>query len=208
MLCLGNACLCIFRSDTPDDIDSDMRMYEHRGNSMCPVKSFEKYLSKLHPCIDVLWQRPILLPHETTQVWYGTAPIGKNTLAQWMAKISREAGLSKVYTNHCLRATGNKRLHCCDKDTAYIMYAPENSKPPSTGKSHANRQNKIGHSNEENVNSKIEEPNWKPDGGYIYQGPKPSNCVKLSAEPEMVGRLKSWICFQFIFLYRLFGLIV
>lgn len=34
----------------------DSRMYELRGNPRCPVASFEKYLSKLHPQCDSLWQ--------------------------------------------------------------------------------------------------------------------------------------------------------
>ena len=33
------------------------RMYENLQSDFCPVKTFEKYISKLHPDLDALWQR-------------------------------------------------------------------------------------------------------------------------------------------------------
>ena len=38
-------------------------------------------------------------------VWYEARPLGINSLAKMMKTISEEARLSKVYTNHCVRAT-------------------------------------------------------------------------------------------------------
>ena len=45
-------------NDDPRDSTTDGRMYEKPG-PLCPVKSFEKYLSKLHPQQQslCLWQR-------------------------------------------------------------------------------------------------------------------------------------------------------
>uniref|UniRef100_A0A1I8H3P6 Phage_integrase domain-containing protein n=1 Tax=Macrostomum lignano TaxID=282301 RepID=A0A1I8H3P6_9PLAT len=38
--------------------------------------------------------------------WYSsTCVLGKNTLNEMMKKISDRAGLSRVYTNHCIRST-------------------------------------------------------------------------------------------------------
>ena len=41
------------------DTISEGRMYKVKGSSRCPVASFEKYLSKLLPKCDCLWQRPL-----------------------------------------------------------------------------------------------------------------------------------------------------
>ena len=70
----------------------------------CPVNSFKKYLSKLSQESDNLFQttknccsKPWTLVQENTS-W-------KNTLGNMMVTISKKAGLSKLYTNHCIRAT-------------------------------------------------------------------------------------------------------
>ena len=57
------------------------RIYETRTPS-CPVFSFERYMSKLNPNCDALWQRPkdSFLPSD--DIWYENKPLGKNTLSQ------------------------------------------------------------------------------------------------------------------------------
>lgn len=80
-------------------------MYEVPGDVNCPVTSFEKYLSKLHPKIDCLWQRPLDSFEPDSQIWYCMAPLGKGKLAGMMGDISKLAHMSKRYTNHCIRAT-------------------------------------------------------------------------------------------------------
>ena len=37
--------------------------------------------------------------------WYENSPVGRDMLNDFMKKLSINAGLSKVYTNHCIRAT-------------------------------------------------------------------------------------------------------
>ena len=39
------------------------------------------------------------------QVWYENRPLGVNKLSTTMKEISKEANLSRIYTNHSLRAT-------------------------------------------------------------------------------------------------------
>ncbi len=74
-------------------------------NPACPVESFLKYKSKLNKDLDALWQRPLdsFVPEEET--WFCKAPLGKNTLANMMATISRQGLLSQRYTNHSIRST-------------------------------------------------------------------------------------------------------
>ena len=80
-------------------------MYEVEGDADCPVKSLEKYLSKLHPKCSAFFQRPQTNVREDDPVWYANAPVGKNKLGGMIKQMSKAAGCSQVYTNHCVRAT-------------------------------------------------------------------------------------------------------
>ncbi|XP_030066795.1 uncharacterized protein LOC115475173 isoform X2 [Microcaecilia unicolor] len=85
---------------------ADMRMYEQPHSIYCPVKSFQLYISKLHPEQPRLFQLPRKL-QDPAGIWYGKHPVGERFISGLMKKISAEAGLSKIYTNHCIRST------CC-----------------------------------------------------------------------------------------------
>ena len=80
------------------------RMYE-TGKAGCPVETFLKYLSKLHPSCNRLFQRPKTNFKTNDTQWFENKPLGANTLSSKMATISAAAGLSRRYTNHSLRAT-------------------------------------------------------------------------------------------------------
>ena len=69
-------------------------------NILCPVKSFKKYISLLHPDIDIFFQYP-----SKNKKCYDKKPIGKNSLATMMKEISEDAELSKIYMNHCIQKT-------------------------------------------------------------------------------------------------------
>lgn len=78
--------------------------YYFAGNPLCPVSSFKKYLSKLHPSKNDLWQKP-RDSFEEDSFWYCNAALGKNTLANMMSEICRIAKLPRTYNNHSIRAT-------------------------------------------------------------------------------------------------------
>ena len=80
-------------------------MTEIPGNPRCPVSSLLKYLEKLNPKCEALWQRARSAVSDDDAVWYCDSSVGKNTLFDKMKSISLKAGTSQVYTNHCLRAT-------------------------------------------------------------------------------------------------------
>ena len=71
----------------------------------CPVSLLQKYIKKLNPKNEYMWQRPVLSFRESDCVWYVNQKIGINTVAKFMQQISHYAKLSKAYTNHCVRAT-------------------------------------------------------------------------------------------------------
>jgi site-specific recombinase XerD len=82
----------------------ETRMYANPANpDNCPVRSLDLYLSKLNPKCNSFFQQPLLFPKKN--VWYAAQPIGKNKICAWMGHLSTSAGLSKRYTNHCIRAT-------------------------------------------------------------------------------------------------------
>ena len=75
-----------------------------QDDQVCPVESFKLCLGKLNPLCDALFQRPKPKWQEKGKR-YENKPIGKNTIYQMMPNLSKEAMLSRKYTNHCLRAT-------------------------------------------------------------------------------------------------------
>ena len=96
------------RDNSSSRVDAG-RIYETRAEG-CPVKAFEKYISKLNPKCDALFQTPMTTKKvnfdwEGSSVWFKNCPVGERTLGEIMAKISTEADLSKRYTNHSLRPT-------------------------------------------------------------------------------------------------------
>ena len=50
-----------------------------------------------------LWQYPNKNINDGE--WYGNKPVGHNGLSKMMVEISKEAELSEIYTNHCIRST-------------------------------------------------------------------------------------------------------
>lgn len=60
----------------PNDTTGEGRMYALPGNILCPVASFQLYLSKLHPNCEALWQRPLNSFDETCAIWYYKSLLG------------------------------------------------------------------------------------------------------------------------------------
>ncbi|XP_061190187.1 uncharacterized protein LOC133198049 [Saccostrea echinata] len=81
------------------------RIYDKPGDPRCPVLSFKKYIGKLHPENPNFLQPPKKKKCEEKESWYENVAVGKNTLYSFMTNLSKEANLSKIYTNHCIRAT-------------------------------------------------------------------------------------------------------
>ncbi|XP_020915719.1 uncharacterized protein LOC110253182 [Exaiptasia diaphana] len=67
--------------------------------------ALKTYLSKLNPSCDALYQYPKRNWQPNDHVWFENRPLGVNKLANMMKDISREANLSRTYTNHSVRST-------------------------------------------------------------------------------------------------------
>ncbi|GFO05639.1 BTB/POZ domain-containing protein kctd1 [Plakobranchus ocellatus] len=81
------------------------RMYERPGDPRCPLASFLKYVTHLHPMTDAFWQRPKRSVSQSDYVWYDHAALGSSTLTKIMQRISQQAGVSDSYTNYSIRSS-------------------------------------------------------------------------------------------------------
>lgn len=80
-------------------------MFAQPKDPHCPIAALAKYLSKLNPSCNAFFQRPKPKVSEEDTIWYENKPLGVHTINQMMKSISQEAGLSRTYTNHSVRAT-------------------------------------------------------------------------------------------------------
>jgi len=88
------------------------REFTSAGRITAPrqIAAVQKLIEKSHPGIDRLFQRAHPSFKPSMETWFMKAALGHNLLGQMMARIGESAGLSRRYTNHCLRATCIKQL--------------------------------------------------------------------------------------------------
>lgn len=90
------------------NVSSPTTMHSVPGHPLCPVALLKKYLSKLHPESDALFQCPVQYKvDDSVPVWYEKQAVGVHALEGMMTCISREAGLSRIYSNGCLRKSSS-----------------------------------------------------------------------------------------------------
>ena len=79
-------------------------MYSLPGDKNCPVTHYKRYIELLNPQCDALFQRAKIVGPKVGP-WYENSPLGYHQLADMMKTMSKLGGLSKTYTNHCIRKT-------------------------------------------------------------------------------------------------------
>ena len=84
--------------------EKEARLYETEDENG-GYKALELYLQKVNPKCSAFFQYPKKCITAEDAVWYEARPLGINSLAKMMKTISKEAHLSKTYTNHSVRAT-------------------------------------------------------------------------------------------------------
>jgi hypothetical protein len=87
----------------------------------CPGLSLEKYMSKLNGNNDSFWQRPRDNVTGNDSIWYRNSAVGHRTLGKFMTTISIDAGLSQLYTNHCIKASCITALDDGGMEARHIM---------------------------------------------------------------------------------------
>ena len=87
-----------------ESFEKNGRMYK-TSSPTDGYSALEVFLTKLNPECDAWFQYPKRNWRPCDQVWYENRPVGKNKLALFMKETSKEAGLTRGYTNHSVRAT-------------------------------------------------------------------------------------------------------
>ena len=83
----------------------------NKPHKMCPVTSFINYTGALNEGYKFLWQTLNPAAHRRGEpVQFKAKHLGENKIASFMSDLSKDAQLSKVYTNHCIRVTGTTNL--------------------------------------------------------------------------------------------------
>ena len=70
-----------------------------------PVAIYDLYISKLNPLRPDLFQKPRKFVRGDEANWFENQVIGRDPLNNMMKEISTDVKLSKIYTNHSVRAT-------------------------------------------------------------------------------------------------------
>ena len=90
---------------TSDQYTCDNRIYDCQFGDHSLLSLIKLYLSKLHPECTWLFQQHRTRALRTDNVWFKKEPLGINSIGKMMLNISKEAGLSRTYTSHSVRAT-------------------------------------------------------------------------------------------------------
>jgi len=72
-------------------------------------------------------------------VWYCNAPLGKHKLENLLFKISKKAGLTAVYTSHCLRATSVTILNAAGLENATVKLVTDHNSDSAVESYHKRR---------------------------------------------------------------------
>ena len=102
-----------------DTFESEARLYEsddHNGFALV-----KKYLDKIHKDLPALYQYPRKRVTATDKIWYERRPLGINKLGSLIKVISSGAELSRIYTNHSVRATCITLLSKANVPSRHIM---------------------------------------------------------------------------------------
>jgi len=90
-------------NDKPSN-EKEARMYETEDQND-GYKALKLYLEKINPNCSAFFQYPKANVNPEDDVWFEQRPLGVNTLANMMKTICKATGLSRIYTNHRIRAT-------------------------------------------------------------------------------------------------------
>lgn len=87
-------------------VEKEARMYSTSEDPLFDgLNCLKNYLQRLNPACEALFQYPKRAVKPEDKVWYDNKPLGVNKIEGMMKEISKLASLSRIYTNHSVRAT-------------------------------------------------------------------------------------------------------
>lgn len=136
------------------NVSSSNTMHSVPGHPLCPVALLKKYLSKLHPESDALFQCPVQYKvDDSIPVWYEKQAVGVHALEGMMTCLSKEAGLSRVYSNGCLRKSSSLVYLQCGFgfDPRNISSEPQSPMTPTSAIASSSGMPSFGQSTQERL---------------------------------------------------------
>ena len=110
--------------------ERETRLYS-TGKPDDAFASVKQYVSKLNPLCNAFFQRPRPRIRSEDPVWYENKPLGVNSLGNMMKSISTGCNLSKICTNHSVRATAISLWSDADIPDRHITFASGHSNEQS-----------------------------------------------------------------------------
>ena len=87
-------------------VEKEARMYSTSDDPLFDgLNCLKNYIQKLNPNCEAFFQYPKRAVKPEDDVWCENKPLGVNKLDGMMKEISKLASLSRIYTNHSVRAT-------------------------------------------------------------------------------------------------------
>jgi len=86
-----------------ESFETNARMYKTNSKTD-GYGALDFFLSKLNPECAALFQYPKRNWESSDKVWYENRPLGISKISTMMKDISSAAGLSRIYTNHSVKA--------------------------------------------------------------------------------------------------------
>ena len=126
------------------------------GSERCPVRSFVKYIRRLNPQCNRLFQQARSIPKDG--VYFDNVALGHNKLGSFMNEISKKSGLNTIYTNHSCRATTVHVLDSAQIPSRHIMtvtgHKAESSLKTYSGKTDENTKKLMSQTISEKIKEK------------------------------------------------------
>lgn len=113
----------------------EYKMYSNKDDlKSCPVNAIKTYLSKIPESNNSLFPIPIK-NWQRSKFWYcDKKGLEKDSKGLFMKTISKEASLSQLYTNHCVRVTTISELKCQGYSNEDICLVTGHKNPASVSR--------------------------------------------------------------------------
>lgn len=111
------------RIEDTNSAEKEARMYSTSKHPLSDgLNGLNIYLpKKLNPKSEALFHYPKRSVMLEEQVWYDFKPLGCNKLGAMMKEIYKLACLSRIYTNHCVRATATTLWSNAQVPSRHVM---------------------------------------------------------------------------------------
>lgn len=146
----------------------------------------------MNKSIPDLWQKPKKKLTGFEEEWYQKQVVGRDKLNDTMKNLSASAGLSKIYTNHCIRATVVTVMGDNFNNREIMLttgHKSEMSLNSYANKLSAKKKLEISYSLAKELNNEIPEKVPKQNEIPVENNPEPQQVVQAEIHPPPAENL-------------------